>query len=120
MLTDPQSVTISGTAISLPKVDARSETNVYASLSDGVTLFGTQRVTGKDNRRRATVSLQKEKIAADPLTAVNQRVAASVTVSFSFPSGFTSAEMEAQAAGLIAWLTASTNANLKKVLAGER
>lgn len=120
MLADPQSVTISGTAISLPKVDVRQETNVYASLADGVTLFGTQRVTGKDNRRRATTSLQKEKIAADPLTAVNQRVAASVTFSASFPSGYTSAEVEAMAAALITWLTAGSNANLKKVLAGER
>lgn len=120
MLADPQSVTISGTAISLPKTDARPETNVYQSYSDGVTLFGTQRVTGKDARRRATISLQKEKIAADPLTAVNQRLASSVTFSVSYPSGFTTAEMEANAAALIAWLTASTNANLKKILAGER
>lgn len=120
MLADPQSVTISGTAVSLPKIDTRPETNVYSSLPDGVTLFGTQRVTGKDSRRRATISLQKEKIAADALTAVNQRVAASVTVSFSYPSGFTSTEIEAHAVALINWLTASTNANLKKVLAGER
>jgi len=120
VLADPQSVTISGTAISLPKTDDRPQTNVYSSFADGVTLFGTQRVTGKDNRRRATVSLQKEKIAADALTAVNQRVASSVTVSFSFPAGFTTTEVEAQAAALITWLTASTNANLKKILAGER
>jgi len=120
MLADPQAVTISGTPYTLPKTDARSETNVYADLGNGVTLFGTQRVTGRDNRRRATVSLQKEKIAADPLTAVNQRVNASVTVSAAFPSGFTATEMEGIAAALITWLSASTNANLKKVLAGER
>ena len=120
MLTDPQSVTISATPYTLPKIDARPETNVYADLGNGITLFGTQRVTGKDSRRRATISLQKEKIAADPLTAVNQRVNAAITFSASFPSGFTTTEMEGIATALVTWLTASTNANLKKVLAGER
>jgi len=122
MLADPQSLTINGSAISLPKIDDRPETNVYADLSGGTTLYTTQRVVSEKQgpRRRASASVTREKIAADVLTAVNQRVSASVTMSFAFPAGFTSTEMEQTAAGLITWLTASTNANLKKVLNGER
>jgi hypothetical protein len=122
MLADPQSLTINGSAISLPKIDDRPETNVYADLAGGTTLYTTQRVTTDKSgpRRRASASVTREKIAADVLTAVNSRVSSSVTISFAFPTGFTSTEMEQTAAGLIAWLTASTNANLKKILAGER
>lgn len=120
MLADPQSVTISGSAIPLPKIDDRPETNVYADLAGGTTLFTTQRVTGNDNRRRASASLTREKIAADALTAVNKRVSGSTTFSSAYPSGYTAAEKEADALGLIAWLTANTNANLKKIIAGER
>jgi hypothetical protein len=122
MLADPQSVTINGTAISLPKTSDTNVSNVYSDLAGGTTFYVTQRVISEKQgpRRRASVSITREKIAADVLTAINKRVQASVTVSFAFPDGFTQTEIEQTTAGLITWLTASTNANLKKVLAGER
>jgi len=122
MLADPQSVTINGAAISLPKTSDTNVSNVYSDLAGGTTFYVTQRVINEKQgpRRRASVSITREKIAADVLTAINKRVQASVTVSFAFPDGFTQTEIEQTTAGLITWLTASTNANLKKVLAGER
>ncbi|DAD51309.1 coat protein [ssRNA phage Gerhypos.4_33] len=120
MLADPQTVTINAVPVTLPKIDDRPTTNVYADLANGSTLYTTQRVTGKDNRRRSSASLQKEKIAADALTAINARINGSSTFSVAYPTGFTALEIEQQALALIAWLTASSNANLKKVIAGER
>jgi CRISPR/Cas system type I-B associated protein Csh2 (Cas7 group RAMP superfamily) len=120
MLADPQTVTVNAVPISLPKIDDRPTTNVYADLVGGSTLYTTQRVTGKDNRRRSSASLQKEKIAADALTAINARINGSATFSVAYPTGFTTTEIEQQAVGLITWLTANSNANLKKIIAGER
>lgn len=119
MLTDPQSVTISGTASSLPRVDERPETHVYSNFADGVDLFVTQRVA-KDGRRRANFTLQKSTIVTDPITGLKAKVPYSVTTSISIPIGITSADMEALYTAQASALSASTNALLKKVIGGEK
>jgi hypothetical protein len=120
VLADPQTITISSNARTLAQTDLTSSTGIYTDTDNGLQLYVTQRVD-KSGVRRATVSLTTTKIAADPLTAVNQRVDDAVTISFKVPpSGFTKAEIAAQFAGLSSWLTASTNANLNKVVGGER
>lgn len=121
MLADPQTITISSNARTLAQTDLTASTGVYTDTDNGLTLYVTQRVEKGTGTRRATVSLTTTKIAADPLTAINQRVDDAVTISFKVPpSGFTKAEIAAAFAGLSSWLTASTNANLNKVLGGER
>jgi hypothetical protein len=119
MLTDPQSVTISGTASSLPRVDERPETHVYSNFADSVDLFVTQRVA-KDGRRRANFTLQKSTIVTDPITGLKAKVPYSVTTSISIPIGITSADMEALYTAQASALSASTNALLKKVIGGEK
>ncbi|DAD51611.1 coat protein [ssRNA phage Gerhypos.4_44] len=120
MLTDPQTITISSNARTLAQTDLTPASGIYTDVDNGLTLYVTQRVE-KGGVRRSTVSLTTTKIAADPLTAVNQRVDDAVTISFKVPpSGFTKAEVAAKFAAVSTWLTASTNANLNKVLGGER
>lgn len=120
MLADPQTITISSNARTLAQTDLTPSSGIYTDPDNGLSLFVTQRVE-KNGVRRVTVSLTTAKIAADPLTAINQRVDDAVTISFRVPpSGFTKAEIAAQFVGLSTWLTAATNANLNKVLGGER
>lgn len=119
MLADPQSVTISGTATSLPRIDERPETHVYSNLADGVDLYVTQRVA-KDGRRRANFTLQKTVVYTDPLTGLKSQVPYSVTTSVSVPVGIGSSDVEALYVAQAAALSASTNALLKKVIGGEK
>jgi hypothetical protein len=68
-------------------------------------------------RNRRTVRLDFNKIAADPLTAVNAKFTGSVYLVIDSPtSGFTNTELLNQAHGLVAYLT---DANITKVLNGE-
>lgn len=119
VLTDPQSVTISGSAVSLPRIDQRPETFVYSNVTAGVDLYVTQKVA-KDGRRRSTASLQKSVIYTDPVTGLKSRIPYSVTFGTSVPVGITETEVVDVATAIIAALTASTNALLKKIVGGEK
>jgi len=119
VLADPQAVTISGTAVSLPRLEERPETNVYSNRAENVDLYVTQKVD-KSNVSRATVSLVKSVIVTDAVTGIKSRVPYSVTRSYTQPLGVTVAEIEALDDALIAALSASTFALRKKVINGER
>lgn len=119
MLSDPQSVTISGTASSLPRIDMRPETFVYSDVANGVDLFVTQKVA-KDGRRRATASLQKSIIYTDPVTGLKSRIPYSVTQGVSYPVGVVVSDVVALQVALQAALSASTNALLTKIVGGEK
>lgn len=119
MLTDPQSVTISGNARTLPRLEERPDTNVYSDRVNGVDLFVTQRVD-KKGTFRPTYSLVISDIVTDPITGLKSRVPTSITISAAIPVGKTVADAEALYVAANAALTASTNALLRKVLGGER
>jgi len=119
VLTDPQAVTISGSARSLPRLEDRSETSVYSDRANGVDLFVTQKVD-KNGTTRASVSLVRTAVVTDPLTDVKSSRPVSVSVSSTIPVGFAVADAEALYTAITAALGASTNALLKRVLAGER
>jgi hypothetical protein len=120
MLADPQAATISGSTISLPRLEERSETNVYSSRADNVDLYVTQKVDKKTGVNRATISLVKSVIITDPITGIKSKVPYSVTRGYSIPLGITSAEVEALDLALQTALAASTYALQKKLIAGER
>lgn len=119
MLTDPQSVTISGTASSLPKLEQRADTSVYSNVTDAVDLFVTQKVA-KDGRRRATASLQKSIIVTDPITGLKSKLPYSVSVGISYPIGVVASDVVALYTAETTALSASTNALLTKIVNGER
>lgn len=117
-LADPQSITLTSGAVSLPRTSAGTNGSAYTS-SDGATRFTVSHQYGKRTRRTARVT--SEKITTDPLTTgVNVRVNASAYVVLDVPpAGFTAAEQKDLLVGLATWLTAATAANAVKLVGGE-
>jgi hypothetical protein len=115
MLTDPQSVTINAVATSLPRTQNGATQNVYTSADGNTSMTTKQNVSA--TRFRREVRLAQQKIAADPISAVNKQVGASVYLVVDEPRyGFSDTEVGYLIDALKAWLT-STNYN--KVLGGE-
>lgn len=115
---DPQSITVSGNAKSLARTGSGNGTGVFQT-SDGVYTLSISNTYGKRNRR--TARLTSKGFSTDPLTPSNNvPVSGSFYVVADFPvQGISVADQEGLAAALAVWLTASTNANLKKLLGGE-
>jgi len=72
-------------------------------------------------RNRTVARLDVTKVAADPLLAgVNVQASMSAYLVIDSPTtGFSSTEQVTEAAALMSWLTASTNAGLVKLVGGE-
>lgn len=115
MLADPQSVTTNAVATSLPRTQQGNTQNVYTAADGNTSMTTKQNTTA--SRFRREVRLSQKKIAADPISAVNKEIGASVYLVIDEPrSGFTDTEIGYLIDALKAWLT-STNYN--KVLGGE-
>jgi hypothetical protein len=118
MLTDPQSVTISGTAHSLPRTSAGVNLGEFTK-DDGTIKERVQHTYG--GRTRRLVRLDHSKIAADPLIS-SQSIKYSMSAYVVFdlpPTGYTPAEAKAIWDGFAAQLAASSGALVTKVLGGE-
>lgn len=117
-LSDPQSVTLSGTAATLPRTATGALSATYANPDSTLKLDVLHNV-GRRNRHQARVT--SSKIAADPLLSnVNRRLSASAWITIDVPpEGFSVAEQVALIKALTDWLTASTMANATKVVGGE-
>ena len=119
MLADPQSVTVGGTTISLPKIGGDKTSADYRS-PDGNTLLRVSQ-TETNSQRSTVISLKTNKIAADPITAVNSRKSQFITITARGPlDGFTVAEIKDQLVGIANALTASSGALAVKVFSGEK
>lgn len=117
MFSDPQSVTISGAAKSLPRVSSGDFSGQFRT-SDGVYTLSVKHTAGK--RERSVVRLDTRKIGANPLDPTrNLPYTASVYLVLDAPpqqSGFTSVELEDLSKGLVAYLSA---ANVTKFVGKE-
>ncbi len=115
---DPQSVTISGTAISLPRTAMQGTSGAFQS-SDGNTVLSISDSYG--NRNRRVIKLQSTKVAADPLTSgANNYYSMNTYLVVDTPKvGYTVAEAKAVVDALVAYLTASTGARVTQLLGGE-
>lgn len=117
-LADPQSITIDGTAFSLPRLPGEKGRQPYTS-ADGTTSLVVLQSNGK--RKRTAVRVERVKVAADPLTSINSYQDAAVYVMFDRPNvGFSNDELVKIFTGLVSAMTASTNALTLKVLGGEQ
>jgi len=119
VLTDPQSVTLAGTAISLPRLEERADTHVYSNRASKVDLFVTQRVD-KSNIARSSTSLVSTVNVTDPITGLISKTRPSVNVATAIPDGVSAADVEALYDALTSALEASSKALLKKILGGEK
>ncbi|DAD50034.1 TPA_asm: coat protein [ssRNA phage Gephyllon.4_19] len=114
---DPQSTTISGTAISLPRVTTGAGTSTYQS-ADGLVSLTASSSYGKRNRR--VLRLDHAKIAADLYTAENAKFTMSNYIVFDTPSyGYSAAEVLAVWAGFKGTVTATSDLLVTKLLGGE-
>lgn len=115
---DPQSVTISTVANSLPRTGSGIGVGAFQK-DDSTVKLGVTHVYAK--RVRRTVRLDHSKIAADPLQPTNNtRLSASVYLVVDAPiTGYSPTEVKAIIDGLAGWLTASTGANTTKFVGGE-
>lgn len=114
-LADPQSVTISGAATSLPRSGLSLEEGSFLD-STGQVKLTVQHQTGK--RKRHVIRLQKTAIVADPLVpSINTNVSYGVTMSLDAPlNGVSNADVVALANAFVAWAVSAT---LTKVVGGE-
>jgi len=117
-LADPQSVTISGTAISLPRTSSAVNAGTFTS-NDGTVVETVSHQYG--NRNRHLFRIDHSKIAPDPLiSAQNIKYGMSFYVVVDTPvTGYTVAEAKAVIDGFISQMNASSGALITKLLGGE-
>lgn len=118
MLTDPQSVTINAVANSLPRTTAGVDAGNFTK-DDGNVKLSVKHTYG--SRFRRLVRLDHRKVASDPLsTGYNKEYSMAAYLVIDVPNvGYALAEQKQIVDALTAWLTASTGANVTKVLGGE-
>jgi hypothetical protein len=117
MFSDPQSVTISGAAKSLPRVSS-GDFNGQFRASDGAYTLSVKHTLNK--RDRSVIRLDTRKVGANPLDPTkNLPYSAGVYIVLDAPAqggGFTSVELEDITKALVAYLTA---ANVTKFVGKE-
>jgi hypothetical protein len=106
MYSDPQSVTVNAVAKSMPRQPSVKYNIGQFKTDDGLFSFQIrQNATQRRNRRE--VVLTQQKIAADPLTAVNSEISGSVQIVVDMPkTGFSNVEIGYLTSAIIAWFTA--------------
>lgn len=117
-LADPQSVTISGTTSSLPRISTVANAGTFKS-NDGTVTMKVSHSYGRRNRR--TIRIDQTKISADPfLPTTNVQVGMGCYLVVDVPpAGYSVAEQKAVVDGFIAALNASSGALITKFLGGE-
>lgn len=117
-LSDPQSIKINASTISLPRVSTKDGKSTYSS-ADGLTKLTLS--TDENRRKRQVARLDLKKIAADPFVpAQNKEVSSSVYLVFDRPiEGYSNEEMKKALEGFVELLTASTYTLPVKLLGGE-
>lgn len=115
MFADPQSVTINGVAVSLPKVSSIGQKSTYRSASGEFELVISH---DEKNRNRRVMALTQKIVAADPfLTDVNRTYVQTVSLVQNHPAtGFTATQIDNLTQGLVDY---STDSVIDKIIAGE-
>jgi len=118
LFTDPQSLTVNAVANPLPRITTNQNGAVY-SKDDGNLKLTISSAYGKRTRRTARVDSRKT--AVDPLfPAQNVPYSMSCYIVADVPTtGYTITEQKQIIDALTAWLTASSGANVTKLLGGE-
>lgn len=110
MFADPQSVTISGTATSLPRISA-GELNGMFKSGDGATVMSIQHSSNR--RERSVVRLDSNIVGADPLDTTKQRnykLGAYLVLDAPLNGvGFSTTQKAALVTALADWLKATGN-----------
>jgi len=115
---DPQTVTISGTTIPLPRTSVQGDETEYTS-ADGTVVLKAAHTRAK--RIRRTVRIDLSKMAPDAFRPTeNTKVSMSCYLVFDLPTaGYTPNEALAAWVGFKTQLAASSDLLITKLLAGE-
>lgn len=116
--TDPQSITISGSTIALPRTNAVGNKSEYTS-SDGLVILSASHAYGRRTRR--VLRVDHSKITPDPFVPTqNAKVSMSNYIVFDIPpAGYTNTEALAVYSGFKSLFTGSSDALITKLLGGE-
>lgn len=116
---DPQSITISGTPVSLPRVSSGENSGKFSSSDGLVDLLASH--SYNKSRIRRVLRLDHSKVTADPFVpAQNREVSMSTYMVFDVPNvGYANADIQAVYMGFKALYTASSDALVTKLLGGE-
>lgn len=116
--TDPIALTINAVPYTLPKVSTEGDDTQYQT-SDGLIVVKASHTYAKRNRH--LLRIDHSKITADPfIPAENVKIGSSCYLVFDMPvSGYTATEMLQIYQGFKTWFTASSDANITKLLGGE-
>jgi hypothetical protein len=117
-LTDPQSITIAGTTTPLPRVSTGKNQAEYLS-ADGLIKLGLSHAYGRRTRR--VLRLDHSKLTADPyIPAQNAKVSMSCYMVIDVPvAGYTNQQVMDTYLGLKTLMTATSDANISKLIGGE-
>lgn len=118
MLTDPQSVTIAGAAVSLPRTSSSENKGEFKSNDGNVSLVVSHQY-GKRNRH--LYRLNHKKVAADPFQGtLNALYSMSAFLVIDVPPvGYTVAQAKEVVDGFVAELTENSGALITKLVGGE-
>jgi hypothetical protein len=120
MLTDPQSITVDGVAISLPLINNQGNTSLYRS-ADGLHRLKIG-YTEQNRNTRFVIRFEEDVVADNPIgqSDSNTKVTGVVQVLFDQPNfGITDARMVDIVAGLKTWLTTTSGGIVERVLGNE-
>lgn len=112
---DPQSITLSGTARALPRINSGGAVGIFSNENEGLSLRVKQNVN--ERRFRREVRIQSDKTAAHPITGLTTAVSASIILTIDEPKfGFSDNELLALVDSIKIWMT---DGNVSRVLGGE-
>jgi hypothetical protein len=120
MFADPQTLTIDSVSTDLPRQGSPNPDKLGVFVSaDGLQEL-TVRQNKTANRFRREVRLTEKKVAADPISAENKEVSASIMIVVDEPRwGFNVADLAILSYALLDWYVSSSYAVQTKLLAGE-
>lgn len=117
MLADPQTITLNNGAKTANRVLTGTALGSFRT-ADGSATIEVETALGK--RIRTVARVVESRVSPDPLTGINQLEGQTIALTINRPvDGFTEAEVLASVKGFIGWLTATSDANLKKIIGGE-
>lgn len=101
-LADPQSITINGTAVPLPRVLTGTSVGQFVS-ADGLTTV-TVDPTQSSRSKRQSLRINQKKVTADPLTTINVMKGMTITLNVQRDlDGYTDADAKKVLTGFLAW-----------------
>jgi hypothetical protein len=113
MFTDPQSITVSGSAKSMPRVETSGRKSIYQK-SDGLFTLTISHHPSKGGSRKAIARFDQKVNATDPFDAsrvVSQTLG--ISVMFDIPAfGFDATALDVQWTGFKTWLDSTASGKL--------